>query len=89
LASLTEALGKLPDTDDLQSRIEEVAQEERDYHDNMPENMQNGERGEAAEEAASNLEEAASETSELGISDLSDKVEEIIAKLESARDGAA
>ncbi len=87
LEALQTAVDALPDSSDLQGAIQDVADEERDYHDNMPENMQSGEKGEAAEQAAGNLEEAASECDELGTSELSSKVGEIIAKLEAARDG--
>lgn len=87
LEALQTAVDALPDPDDIKSQIEEVGQEERDYHDNMPENMQSGEKGEQAQEAASALEEAASEMDELAMGELSGKVAEIIAKLESARDG--
>ena len=45
----------------LKDRIESVASEERDYYDNMPENMQNGDKGSQADEAAGHLEEAASD----------------------------
>lgn len=38
--------------------FETAGQEEREYYDNMPESFQNGERGEAADAAASALEEA-------------------------------
>jgi polyhydroxyalkanoate synthesis regulator phasin len=46
--------------DDLKSQVEEIQGEEQDYFDNMPENMQDGERGNAASEAASELECAVS-----------------------------
>ena len=38
--------------------MEELQEEEEDYRDNMPENMQGGERYEKADEVASNLEDA-------------------------------
>lgn len=44
----------------LHSRIETLAGEEQEYFDNMPENMQGGDKGTAAEEAINGLEEAAS-----------------------------
>jgi uncharacterized coiled-coil DUF342 family protein len=43
---------------DLRSRVEELQNEEQDYFDNMPENLQQSERGEKAEQAASRLEDA-------------------------------
>lgn len=44
----------------LQDEIDEVLQEEQECFDNMPESLQSSERGEIAEEAISNLEEALS-----------------------------
>ena len=44
----------------LQDEIDEVLQEEQECFDNMPESLQGSERGESAEEAISNLEEALS-----------------------------
>lgn len=44
----------------LQDEIDEVLQEEQECFDNMPESLQCSERGESAEEAISNLEEALS-----------------------------
>lgn len=61
--------------DNLQQYQEELgslASEERDYVDNMPENLQQSERGEQAEAAASALEEAETE------------LESLIANLETA-----
>lgn len=46
--------------DTLASDIGEVASEERDYYDNMPENFQSSDRGQAAEAAADALDEAQS-----------------------------
>lgn len=43
---------------DLRSRIEDVQGEEQDAYDNMPEGLQQGEKGEKAEQACSNLEDA-------------------------------
>lgn len=41
--------------------LDQCASDERDYYDNMPENMQSGEKGQKAEEAADALEEASGE----------------------------
>jgi fructose-1,6-bisphosphatase len=38
--------------------LEDAAQEEQDYYDNMPESIQAGEKGDRAQEAISALEEA-------------------------------
>ena len=40
------------------SVVEQVKDEEQDSFDNLPENLQNGDRGEAMEEAVSELEQA-------------------------------
>lgn len=45
---------------ELSREIEEVLNEEQDYYDYMPENLQNSERGQNSEEAISDLEEAQS-----------------------------
>jgi len=50
--------------DSLKSDIEGIAEEERDYISNMPENMQQGEKGQAAEEKADALEAAANSLDE-------------------------
>lgn len=42
----------------LRSRVEDLQNGEQDYFDNMPENLQQSERGEKAEQAASRLEDA-------------------------------
>ena len=57
---------------ELGSKIEEVLNEEQDYFDYMPENLQNSERGQNAEEAICNLEEAQG------------NIEDCISNLESA-----
>lgn len=45
---------------DIKERLEALRDEEQDYYDNMPENLQGSERGEKAEVAIESLEEAAS-----------------------------
>lgn len=57
---------------DIKADIEAIQQEEHDYAENMPENMQGSDRHSKAEEAADSLEEAA------------DNVDEIVSNLESA-----
>lgn len=46
--------------DDLKSHIEEVKDEEEEYIEMMPENLKDGERGQAAQEALDHLEEVIS-----------------------------
>lgn len=50
---------------EIADEICEVAQEERDAFDNLPESLQYGERGEAMEAAADELEDVSGEVSEL------------------------
>ncbi len=54
LESIHEALTELRD------RLEALKDEEQEYADNMPENMQGGERHEAAESAVASMEDAVS-----------------------------
>ncbi len=44
--------------DEAKSILEAAQSDERDYYDNMPENMQSGDKGQKAEEAADALQEA-------------------------------
>lgn len=55
------ASGKL---DDAKSVIEQAKDEEQDYYDNMPENMQWGDKGSTAEQAVSDLESCESDLGE-------------------------
>ena len=41
------------------STLEEMAEEEQEKYDNMPESLQDSERGQAIQEAADNLQQAA------------------------------
>ncbi len=62
--------------EDAKSIIESAADEEREYYDNMPENMQSGERGEQASAAADALEEVKYAFDEVDIDDLIGKPNE-------------
>lgn len=53
---------------EVQESIESVRDEEQEYHDNMPESLQNGERREKATEAIDRLEEAMYEIDGLDLS---------------------
>ncbi len=57
--------------EDLAGEVTAIAEEEREYYDNMPEAFQQGEKGDAAESAASTLEEVAGELENL-VSQLDD-----------------
>ena len=67
---IAEIMDKL---NEIADEICEVAQEERDAFDNLPESLQYGERGEAMEAAADELEDVSSE-----VSDLATRLEELI-----------
>lgn len=57
----------------IHSLLEDLQNEEQEYLDNMPENMQQGDRGQQAEEAISALEDAVS------------SIDEAISRLEDAQ----
>lgn len=79
IARLIDLIAKLKgDFDDIRDSVETVAQEERDYYDNMSENLQGGDKGTAASEAADELEEAHNALTELDLDD-------IISKLDNAK----
>lgn len=46
---------------ELSEELETIKDEEQDYYDNMPESLQGGEKGEAAQSAIDALENAKSE----------------------------
>lgn len=57
---------------DLKNQIDDVFDDEQEYRDNIPENLQGGERYEKADEACDNL------------SDAVDGLDEVISSLEAA-----
>lgn len=59
--SLAELAGKITD---LVSEVETFRDEEQEYYDNMPENMQGGDKGQAAESAVAALDEASNSLNE-------------------------
>ena len=58
LASISEAIGE------LEARLQEVIDEEQDAYDNLPESIQNGERGQRSPEAIDALDQALESLSE-------------------------
>ncbi|AVR56139.1 hypothetical protein SEA_REDFIELD_53 [Microbacterium phage Redfield] len=60
---------------EIQEAIEQVRDEEQEYYDNMPEGLQQSDRGYAAEEAANQLDEAASMLDDLDIDSLRGNLE--------------
>jgi hypothetical protein len=73
IALLNEVLPKL---EDAKGKTEDTANAEREYYDNMPEGLQQGEKGEQADNAAQLLEEVQSAFEELDLEDLIGKLEE-------------
>jgi polyhydroxyalkanoate synthesis regulator phasin len=53
--SITKLIGQI---DDLKSQIETLTEEEQDAYDNMPESLQGGDKGDAAQTAIDALESA-------------------------------
>ena len=67
---ISEIIEKL---EDIVVELEELASEERDAYNNLPESIQYSERGEAMDAAADELDEVSGE-----VTDLSERLEEII-----------
>lgn len=59
--------------------LEEVAGDEREAHENMPDSLKEGERGAAMEQAADDLDEAVSSIDQIDF-------DEILGQIEGARD---
>ena len=59
--------------EEINSELESVCTDEEDYFDNMPENLQGGQRGMDAEDAIDKMNEAIS-----SIEDAIDAIEEIV-----------
>lgn len=51
--------------EELKSTLENLRDEEQEYYDNMPESLQGSDKGEAASEAVTNLENAISSMDEV------------------------
>jgi len=58
--------------------IQSIKEDEQEYYDNMPESLQGGEKGEAAQDAISNLEEAESNTENLDVASITQKFTEYL-----------
>lgn len=70
----------------LKDQIEAIKDEEQDYIDNLPENLQQSEKAETANQAVSDLEEAAGLLEQLIISEIFD-VDDLIGKLDEVAGG--
>lgn len=70
-------ISKLQDIiEEIQQYIEDIATDEQDYLDNIPENLQGSERYEAGEEAVENLEAAIDWLEDINLSELSELLED-------------
>ena len=87
--AVIESLKAIPVTDiigtigDAKATLEEICEEEQEAYENMPEGIQYGEKGEAAQEAINNLEYADNELYEL--SSFLERLDEAISYLEEAQ----
>lgn len=80
IAALKEKFGAIQNQiSELRSDIEELEMEEQEYLDNMPENFQQGERGQAAEEVISHLDDAGN-----GADTISNDLDTLMESLENA-----
>jgi hypothetical protein len=65
-----------PKLEDARDALSTEAEGERETYDNMPENMQSGDKGQACDNAATNLEDAHTALNEIDIDDLIGKINE-------------
>jgi hypothetical protein len=92
---LSEAIAGLSATcDELCGEIEDAKNEEQEYYDNMPEGLQNGEKGQAASNAVDALQQAYDALSEIAGFDFPDfsaldmpDVDDLLSKLDEAQTG--
>jgi len=89
LATLQTELENLSNADDMKDTAETIRDEEQEYFDNMPDSLQQGEKGQQASEAADNLTTAFDKLSEVAdaITTLRDDVNEALEALDNAKAG--
>ena len=62
ISALSAAINAITDSDisidDLIDEVQGIREDEEEYKDNMPESLQNGDKGQMADESISNLEDA-------------------------------
>ena len=90
LSRIIRGLNTIQDKEDLYSLINELESlkdEEQDYYDNIPENLQNSQRAQDSEQAIDNLEEALDLLNEVyDANDIDDDlIQQAIDKIEDAR----
>lgn len=69
---IEEALAEL---DNCKDELQSIQEAEQEYLDNMPENLQDGERAQAAQEAIDNIESAVSDLDGIDLTDAVDSIE--------------
>lgn len=86
---LKAAVENLPDAEELKGIADDLKTEEEDYRDNMPESMQNGDKGSAASEAVDYLTTATDKLDEIdtAITTLVDDLTEVMEALDNAGAG--
>jgi len=72
----TDASEIVSKVEDLVSNLEEIRDEEQEYLDNMPENMQDGEKGDIARAAVESLESVIDALQELVDADIVSALQE-------------
>ena len=88
IQAVIESLQQIPASDivtafdEAKEAVECINSDEQDAFENMPEGLQYGDKGEAAQEAISNLEYAEGELEEL--SEFLEKLDQVISYLEDA-----
>ena len=77
IAKITDQLDELRGMmDNIRQAIEDIKDEEQEYHDNMPEAFQQGEKGDAAQTAIDALDNAAMEFDNLNLDDITSYLDE-------------
>lgn len=79
---LRRALDLLNKVSELLSEAKEIVEtakdEEREYYDNMPKSLQGGDKGQTADQAANDLEEANDAIDQFDLDDVISKIEEAL-----------
>lgn len=78
------AFDNLPDLEEIKNELEALRDEEQEYKDNMPDSLQDGEKGNAADEAISHMEEALQRIEEITDGDISYSLERALEDLDNA-----
>lgn len=77
LAELMDRISKLEsDRDEIKDALETLRDEEQESFDNMPEGLQQGDRGQAMEEAIGALDDAISNLEDFNADDINSSIDE-------------